>query len=169
MEQYSEAIPVLERLSPLQKARLPGGLGSDIQLSVCQWLVGNPDHAIDIMRSLVIGTQDKSIKYASDLAGGVTQGLLLRYMAITGRFDEQYQLAVAYLTRLAQAQKADNWSGPAARFAVGMATAGEMLSAGIGVSDIEPARKIASHDLLKRRRLTNIAFNIAVNQRVEGN
>lgn len=166
--EYREALLLFERAGAAEKAAAPGTMGRDIQVSVCEWLRGERARAAAIMRTLVSGTRDGSITYARDLAGGVTQGLLLRYMSSAAGLEADFDLSVAYLGTRAQAKTAHNWPGPVARFAVGAATVEQMLNSGIGVATLSEAKQVAARDLLKRRWLTNILFNVTVNFRIAG-
>lgn len=165
---YAEAIPVLAEVGAHEKAQVPGALGRDIELSVSEWLTGNRERGMTIMRALVLGTRDGTITYATDLVGGLGPGLLLHYMAVTLDSAEERQLSTAYIKKLAKSAKAKHWPGPVGKFLVGEMRLDEALMLGVGVSDLAEAKKFATTDLLKRRRLTNVLFNVAVSCRVSG-
>jgi hypothetical protein len=165
---YAEAVPFLVEVGAHEKAQVPGALGRDLELSICEWLAGNREQGLIIMRSLVVGARDGTITYATDLVGGLSQGLLLHYMAVALGSTEERQLSVAYIKKLAKSAKAKHWPGPVGKFIVGEMQWAEALMLGVGVSDLAEAKQIATTDLLKRRRLTNVLFNVAVSCRVSG-
>ena len=49
------------------------------------------------MHGLAAGILDGSINYASDAAGGISQGLLLYYMAISDNKSDEMSFALRYL------------------------------------------------------------------------
>ena len=73
--------------------------------------------AIRTLRQAVDGILDGAIAY-SDIAGGVSQGVLLWNMGITAEDKASRTYALKYLKRLAKRKRSAYWPGPLARFAV---------------------------------------------------
>jgi hypothetical protein len=165
---FGEAIPFLFEVGQHEKASLPGSYAYDIEISVCQWLSGQREASMTLMRSLVTGIQDRSLIYSNDMVGGLNQGLLLHYMAVTADSAADRQLSLTYVTKLAQSKKAKHWPGPVGRFLIGEVSFDEALVTGVGVTNLAHAVEIAADDLLKRRRLINLLFNAGVASRVAG-
>ena len=85
LREYEAALPYLHRLDAEDRtAIVPGLPGKREEISCIHWFLDNTPQAISLMRGLVQGILDNSIKYG-DLAGGLKQGLLLFYMAVTLR------------------------------------------------------------------------------------
>lgn len=166
---YADAIPVLLEVSEKEKIELPGSLGHDTEISVCEWLSNNRESGLSRMRALVLGLRDGSITYANDRAGGLKQVLLLNYMAVSVDSEDDRTLCLTFIRRVLQSNKATNWPGPVARLLLGMATLEETLSNGLGVTNLAESSELASTDLMKRRKLCNILFNSAVHGRMQGN
>ena len=162
---YAEAIPFLTEAGDREKRDVPGTTGRDTQIAVCAWLSGNRQRGLFLMRSMVMGLREGSITYANDLVGGLKQGLLLNYMALTASCREDIGIAIAFIRELAESKKVKNWPGPVAQFLLGTVTLGGALEAAVGVRDIEQASRIAASDLMRRRKLTNVLFNAAASAR----
>lgn len=167
---YADAIPLLSEAGQYEKAvHLPGSAGLDTETSVCEWLSNSRERGLALMRTVVLGLQDGSIIYANDLVGGLKQGLLFNYMAVTADVVPQdKQLSTGFIKKLSQSNKAENWPGPVGRYLLGMTSLEDALEAGLGVRSLEQAAQVAATDLLKRRRLSNVLFNAAVASRVSG-
>jgi hypothetical protein len=166
---YAEAIPFLSEAGELEKRGLPGSLGRDTEVSVCEWLSGNRERGICAMRAIVSGLQSGSITYANDQVGGLKHGLLLNYMATSADLPEDKKISAGFIKKLSQSAKAKKWPGPVGQYLLGMVSLEDALEAGVGVRDLEQAKQLAAADLMKRRRLTNMLFNAAVASRVSGN
>ncbi|MGD0189408.1 MAG: hypothetical protein ABSD74_01570 [Rhizomicrobium sp.] len=164
--EFGEAIPYLEKVGAYTSSR-PGALGRQIELSVCHWMIDERAEAVRIIRGLVIGVRDRKIHY-TDFAGGVEQGLILLYMAVTLGLQADVDLAMKYMAKLAKSWRIKNWPGPAALFLLGRMTFEEAVKDATGSADLVQAKQIAEQDLLKRRYLTNILFAAAVERRVAG-
>src|SRR5947209_19263838 len=77
--EYAEAIPLYERLAkqnredPVVKIAAPGSVAWELELACLHWLIDDRPEAIRLMHGLAAGILDRSIKYASDAAGGMSQ------------------------------------------------------------------------------------------------
>lgn len=165
--EYADAIPTFEKVDGYESRLVPGALGRQEQLSVCHWLVGNHSRALDIIRELVASVRDGKITY-TDFAGGVSQGMILCYMAVTLRSPSDVDLAMSYLKNRAEHRQIHNWPGPAALYLLGQVTFDDAVQNATGFTDLTQAKAAAEQDLMKRRHLTNILFSAAVERRMAG-
>jgi tetratricopeptide (TPR) repeat protein len=157
---YAEALPYLEEADESELRAIPAALGRKIQIGVCQWIAGDRRRGIETIRRLILAVQSGTVTFG-DLAGGVSQGLILHYMAVTLKSDEDLELALSYLKNRASHSRIKYWPGPAALFLMGKLDLNSVLNDGVGSTDLASAKKIAATDLLKRRHLTNILFSAA--------
>jgi hypothetical protein len=162
---YAEAIPHLEIVGQYQRSLLPGAPGREIQLSICHWVLGDRELALKVIRDLVIAVRDRVITYA-DLAGGVSQGIILCYMGATLQRQDDVKLALKFLIDRARSRKITSWPGPAALLLLGKTTFEESVRNATGVAELGRARATAEANLLKRRQLTNVLFAAAVERRL---
>ncbi len=94
---YRDAIPYLEAVGVYEKSCNPGTLGREIELSVCHWVFGDQEQGLRIIRDPVVAIRDRVVRYA-DLAGGVSQGVILWYMAEALNAKRDIDLARTFLT-----------------------------------------------------------------------
>ena len=165
--EFAEAIPYLERLNEYYIGSHPGAQGCQIELSICHWMIDERETARDIIKSLVIAVRDGTVYYA-DIPGGVTQGLVLCYMAVTLHASPDVDLAMKYLKKLAERSGIKYWPGPAALFLLGGLTFGEAVKNATGTADLTRAKAIAEQDLLKRRHLVALLFAAGTERRMAG-
>lgn len=163
---YAEAIPYLERVGQ-DKRLLPGSPGEDKSISVCYWVLGERERGFEMMRALVVGVRDRVITYA-DMAGGVSQGIMLCYMATALQRDDDVKLALTFLADQAKKSRIQIWPGPAALLILGTRTIEDSIERATGVSELARAKPIAEADGRKRRHLTNVLFAAAVSRRLAG-
>jgi tetratricopeptide (TPR) repeat protein len=169
MGRYADAVPLLSEAGEYEKKiGLPGSSGRDTEISVCEWLSDNREHGLALMRAVVLGLRDGSIRYANDQIGGLKQGLLFNYMAVAANVPADRQLGTDFIRKMSQSKIAKNWPGPVGQYLLGVTSLEEALEAGTGARDFEQASQLAATDLLKRRRLTNVLFNAAVASRISG-
>lgn len=162
--QYSKAIPLFEEVSSDQSSAIPGALGCQEQLSVCHWMMGDRETALNIVREWVIAVRDGRITF-TDFAGGVSQGLILCYMAITLRSVADVDLAMNYLKTLASRPRIKNWPGPAALFLLGGLTFGEAIK---NATDTAQSKPKADQDGWLRRYLAPLLFAAGTERRMAG-
>jgi hypothetical protein len=165
--EFAEPIPYLEELDDHEHGLFPGNVGREIQLSVCHWMIGERKQALGIIKGLVIAVRDGKIGY-TDIAGGVTEGLILLYMATSLRASSDIDLAMKYLKKLATRRRIQNWPGPAALFLLGQLTFEDAMKDATGFADLAQAKDIAEQDLMKRRQLTAILFAAGTERRMAG-
>lgn len=131
------------------------------------WLLGKVREGVAAFKTAVDGILDGSIGYG-DLAGGVSQGLLLWYAGITAPDAGASEHALKYLRKLAGKSRIQYWPGPLALFALGESSEEEVLQKACGVGQLDAAEEEANKNLLKRRHLVNSLFYFGVRQRVNG-
>ena len=101
--QYSEALSLYERLAARRRQdkvaniMTPGSAPWDIEIACLHWICGDHAKAMRMMHGLAAGILDGSIQYATDAAGGMSQGLLLYYMAVSDNKPEQMSFALDYM------------------------------------------------------------------------
>jgi tetratricopeptide (TPR) repeat protein len=162
--QYAEAIPLFEEVSANRTRRLPASAGYLEQISVCHWMGGDRQKALEVIRELVMAVRDGRITF-TDFAGGVSQGLILCYMAITLRSNADVDLAMNYLKTLASRPRIKNWPGPAALFLLGGLTFGEAMK---NAADTAQTKPEADQDGWKRRYLAALLFTAGTERRMAG-
>lgn len=136
-------------------------------IGTTEWLLGRRREAIQSFKQSVNGVLDGSIGYG-DLAGGVSQGLLLWYAGVTAFDAAASEHALEYLRKLAGKSRIQYWPGPLASFVLGENTEDEVLQKACGVAELDVATEIAKKDLLKRRQLVASLFYFGVRQRANG-
>lgn len=176
LEKYAQAIPLFERIGAHEKERkiTPGHPGREMDISCLYWILGNRQKAIALMRGLVDGILDGSIQYG-DLAGGMKQGLLLYYMAVTKHQPEQAACAMDYMrNRINQLERSlpglpiNYWPVPVARYYRGELSFGELLSFATGQRDLPEATAAARVKLMSLRKLCVALFHDGVRSRANG-
>jgi tetratricopeptide (TPR) repeat protein len=169
LERYEEALPLYEKVDAHEKAdNIAQGLpGRQAEISCIHWFLGDWPRAIALMRELAEGILDKSIKFG-DAAGGVKQGLLLYYMAVTVKERASEAFALKYLENRAKRSPIRLWPGPVARYYIGQFTFSDVLQEATGVRDLSEALATARDDLLIRRHLCVSLFHEGVKRRTAG-
>jgi len=176
LARYQEALPWFERLDAHRKESkiAPGSPGRQMDISCLYWFLGNRRKAITLMRGLVDGILDGSIQYG-DLAGGMQQGLLLYYMAVTERQPDQAACALAYMTnrinqlkRLLPGTPIDYWPVPVARYYLGDLAFDELLVFATGQRELPGAFAAAQVKLMSRRKLCVALFHDGTKSRAQG-
>ena len=162
--QYAEAIPFFEEVSAKRRSELPASAGCQEQISVCHWMAGDRQAGLDIIRDLVVAVRDGTITF-TDFAGGVSQGLILCYMAITLRSIADVDLAMNYLKTLASRPRIKNWPGPAALFLLGGLTFGQAMK---NAADTAQSMPEADQEGWMRRYLAPLLFAAGTERRMAG-
>ena len=165
--QYEEALPYFLRCDEYNRQGLRGDPGVQDSISCLYWFMGDRPKAISIMRALVAGFLDGTYCYG-DLAGAVTEGLLLYAMGVSARDEEAIAFALKYLRNRVKRKAIRNWPGPVARYYLGQLEFTDVLIAATGMPDVANAIWIAKTDLLKRRQLCAALFHDGIKSRAEG-
>lgn len=179
LEKYEEALPLFERLGAREKEFkiAPGMPGRQEDISCLYWFLGNRQKAIALMRGLADGILDGSIKYG-DAAGGMKQGLLLYYMAVTERQPEQVACALDYMgNRINQLKRllppgipVNYWPIPVARYYLGDLAFDELLVFATERRELKLPEAIAAArvELMNRRKLCVALFHDGARSRAQG-
>ncbi|HTV43138.1 MAG TPA: hypothetical protein VMF08_21415 [Candidatus Sulfotelmatobacter sp.] len=121
-------------------------------------------------RGAVSGVLGESIHYG-DAAGGVTQGLLLWYSAVTLRDYNNRDYALKYIRNLRDKKISSTvilWPRPIIMMILGEQPFEEVLKTGSGSLLLAECIENAEVDLLKRRRLCQTLFYSACMDRNNG-
>jgi len=176
LKKYEEALPLFERVGSHEKETkiAPGRPGRQMDISCLYWFLGNRRKAIALMRGLVDGILDGSIGYG-DAAGGMKQGLLLYYVAVTERQPDQAACALDYMrNRLSRLQRLlpgipiESWPVPVARYYLGDLAFDELLVFATGQRELPQATAAAHAKLMSRRKLCVALFHDGVRSRANG-
>jgi tetratricopeptide (TPR) repeat protein len=177
LEKYEEALPVFERLDAYWKGLeiAPGSPGRQMDISCLYWFLGNRQRAIALARGLVDGILNGSIQYG-DAAGGMQQGLLLYYMAVTECQPAQAACALDYMrNRLDRRRRLlppgvtiESWPVPVARYYLGDLAFDELLVFATGQGELPEAIAAAGAKLMSRRKLCVALFHDGVKSRAQG-
>jgi tetratricopeptide (TPR) repeat protein len=177
LKKYQEALSLFERVDAHEKESIiaPGQPGRQENISCLYWFLGNRQKAIALMRGLVDGILDGSIQYG-DMAGGMKQGLLLYYMAVTERQPEQAACALDYMrNRISQLKRLlppgipiDYSPVPVARYYLGDLAFDELLVFATGQRELPEAIAAARVKLMSRRQLCVALFHDGAKSRAQG-
>jgi hypothetical protein len=119
--EYEESLFFFKRLATEREtdeaANLlaPDSAAWRIDMACLDWLSEDRAKAIELMHGLAAGILDGSIKYG-DAAGGMSQGLLLYYMAITNNLPEEVSFALDYLRNRVKRSFGQIWPTPVAQY-----------------------------------------------------
>jgi len=175
--QHSEALSFFERLAAHRSAdkvanmMTPGSAPWDIDIACLHWLCGNHAKATQMMHGLAAGILDGSINYASDAAGGMSQGLLLYYMAVSDNRPEDMSFALKYLRNRVKRSASRNWPGPVASYYLGDITFAKVMEE---VEDVDGQVRLAPFvdpaklELGRRKRLCVTLFHDGIKSRAHG-
>ena len=162
-----EALAGFQQANELARQRLRGETQPYLaKIGAMFWLLGKRNEGIQAFKAAVDGILDGSIKFA-DNAGGVSEGLLLWYAAVTDANNEAKEHSLNYLRKLAKKPRIKNWPGDLALVALKGKSIDELLHNRFGTGDILKAAETAKSDLLKRRELVKCLFYSAVRKRDE--
>jgi hypothetical protein len=177
---YSDALPLFERLDAERRADkianilAPGTPGRRLEIACVHWLLNNHAKAMQMMHGLAAGILDGSIQYG-DLGGGMSQGLLLYYMAVTEKNRAEISFALDYLANRVKRQKSDRknyyldfWPTPLAAYYLGeapFAVVMEVVDRKSSTPPVDPANV----GLARRKRLCAALFHDGVKARAAGN
>jgi hypothetical protein len=170
---YEKALSIFERLAAHRKkdkianVLAPGSPAWQIDIASLHWLLDDHLKAIRSMRSLVAGILDGSIRYG-DAAGGMSQGLLLYYMAITDNVLEEASFALDYLRNRVKRTIDYIWPCPVARYYLGDIAFETVVEAVNRRATLARPLDPAKAGLLRRRRLSVALFHDGIRSRAQG-
>ena len=94
---FYERLAARRRQDKVANIMTPGSAPWDIDIACLHWICGDHAKAMRMMHGLAAGILDGSIQYATVAAGGMSQGLLLYYMAVSDNKPEQMSFALDYM------------------------------------------------------------------------
>ena len=175
--EYRAALPFFERLEihdsedKIRNAVAPGRAAWQIDVACLHWLVDDHVRAMRLMHGLVAGILVGSIKY-DDAAGGMSQGLLLYYMAITENAPSEISFALDYLRNRVNKLKrffSDVWPCPVGQYHLGEIGFESVMEAVNQPPMLAIPLDPAKADLGRRRDLCVALFHRGVRSRAQGN
>jgi hypothetical protein len=176
--EYKEALLLFERLAEYEKgnvrvnAAAPGRAAWQIEVASLHWLADNHTEAVRLMHGLAAGILDGSINYG-DAAGGMSQGLLLYYMAVSEKLSGEASFALDYLrgrvTRLTRIHSnlCTVWPCPVAQYYLEDIPFEKVIES-VNHRIVSPFVDEAKAELGKRIRLTVALFHEGVLRRAHG-
>jgi len=149
------------------KLLVPGSAAWRIDMACLCWLSQDRTKAIDLMHDLAAGILEGSIKYG-DAAGGMSQGLLLYYMAITSSLPTEVSFALDYLRKRVKRGFGQIWPTPVARYYLGEISFDDVVEAVNRQPTLTGPLAAEKHELGIRRRLCVALFHRGVRFRAKG-
>jgi hypothetical protein len=175
--EYTEALSfyelraALRRQDKIANIMTPGSAPWDIDISCLHWICGDHLRAVGLMHGLAAGVLDGSIQYATDAAGGVSQGLLLYYMAISDNKQAEIAFALDYLRDRVKKCCSPVWPCAVASYYLGDVAFAKVME---DVEDIDSRARLAPFvepatlDLGRRKRLCVALFHDGIKDRAHG-
>jgi tetratricopeptide (TPR) repeat protein len=169
LKQYSEALSAFRKANEMENRRLKGSHPCLNHSATALWLNGEREEGLLEWHHAVTSVLEGTVTYA-DAAGGATQGLLLWYASITIKNESERNYAMKYLDAIAQKKvRAICWPHPIALMVLGEKSFADVLETAVGCSKVSECIKVASGDLLKRRRFCQTLFYAACQDRQNAN
>jgi hypothetical protein len=170
---YEESLLFFTRLADQResdettKLLAPGSAAWRIDIACLHWLSQNRTKAIGLMHNVAHGILDGSIKYG-DAAGGMSQGLLLYYMAITSSLPTEVSFALDYLRKRVKRSFGQIWPTPVAQYHLDEISLDEVMKAVDRQPTLTGPLAAEKMELGRRRRLCVALFHIGVKCRIYG-
>jgi tetratricopeptide (TPR) repeat protein len=171
--EYREALSFFERLADHrdsdETANLlaPGSAAWRIDTACLHWLFEDRPKAVHLMHGLAAGILDGSIRYG-DAGGGMSQGLLLFYKAITSNLPGEASFALDYLRNRVKRSLGQIWPAPVAQYCLGDISFDVVMEAVNRQPMLAGPLAAAKQELGRRRRLCVALFHAGVKCRVRG-
>jgi hypothetical protein len=171
--QYREALSFYERCAVLRREDkvanilAPGNPAWQIDINCLQWLLDDRAKAMQSMHGLAAGILDGSIKYG-DEAGGVSQGLLLYYMAVSDDKPDEMSFALGYLRNRVKRSAGRIWPGAVASYYLGDITFAKVMEDVDSEVRLAPPFDPAILELGRRKDLCVALFHDGVRYRARG-
>lgn len=170
---YGEALSFFKRLDDhtkqdeVRKVIAPGSEEAwGIDIACLHWLLDDHAEAIRLMHGLAAGILDGSIKYG-DAAGGMSQGLLLYYMAITDKIGEEASFALDYMRNRVR-RPGLAWPKVLGQYHLEEVPF-EIVMERVNRRVVSTVSDTATLELGRRGRLSVALFHDGVRSRVQGN
>ena len=167
---FPEALSAFKKANEIGSQRIKGSVPCINEIATALWLSGGKNNAKQQWQNATQGILNGSIHYG-DAAGGVTQGLLLWYAAVTLNDADTREYALKYMRSLISKKvygSAVLWPRPIAMMVLGDCSFEKVLEIGVGSCVLDDCIKEAKNDLLKRRRLCQTLFYSACRERESG-
>jgi len=171
--QYGEALSFFDQLAvhrrqdKVANMMAPGSAPWDIDIACLHWLCENHPKAMQMIHDLAAGILDRSINYASDAAGGMSQGLLLYYMAVSDDKPKEISFALDYLRNRVKQANGQTWPCAVASYYLGDVTFADVMErVNRRVSTMPLAPATLEHG--RRKRLCVALFHDGVKYRAQG-
>jgi len=171
---YRQSLSYFQRLqngemqNAVANALAPGRIIWNIDIACLHWLMDEHPTAIALMYDLAAGTLNGSVRYG-DAAGGISQGLLLYYMALTDHASSEASFALEYLRdRVSRIKPRRVWPCPVAEYLLAETKIEAVMEAVHDQSKVVRL-DIAKSELATRRRLCVAIFYAGVIARAAGN
>jgi hypothetical protein len=178
---YGEALPFFERLDANRKADkmanvlAPGSPGRQLDIACLHWLLDDCAQAMQMMHGLAAGILNGSIQYG-DSGGGMSQGFLLYYMAVSENNPVEMSYALDYLRNRVKQKNCQLeeyylqfWPTPLAAYCLGDVTFAAVMEAVNRQLQVTPPIPAASAERARRKRLCVALFHDGVKSRAQGN
>jgi hypothetical protein len=149
-----------------RRAVLLGSAAWQIDIASLHWLLDDRSEAIRLMHGLAAGILDGSIRYG-DAAGGISQGLLLYYMAVTENISREVSFALDYLRNRVKRALGQVWPCPIAQYHLGDIAFETVMEAVNRQPKLAGPPDPAKLELGRRRRLALALFHDGVRSRAQ--
>jgi hypothetical protein len=146
----------------------PGSAPWDLDISCLHWICGDHLKAIGLMHVLTAGVLNGSIKYSSDAAGGVSQGLLLYYMGVSDSKTQETSFALDYLRNRINDSYSRVWPSAVASYYLGDVAFTKVMEDVNRPPRLAPPIDPAILELSRRKRLCVALFHDGVRSRALG-
>jgi tetratricopeptide (TPR) repeat protein len=172
--EYREALSLFKRLDAHRREDkvanilAPGSPGRQLDIACLHWLLDDHAKATQLMHGLAAGILDGSIKYASDAAGGMSQGLLLYYMAVSDDKPDEMSFALDYLRNRVDRSYGQNWPGAMGSYYLEDITFAKVMEDVDSQVRLAPPFDPAKLELARRKRLCVALFHDGVRSRARG-
>jgi tetratricopeptide (TPR) repeat protein len=162
-----KAIEFFRRVEEVTRGQLKGDPGQGIDIACLYWCMGEHAKGIALMHDMVQGILDRRILYG-DQGGGVTQGLLLMYMAVTVDDTKEKTYAVRYLKKKSKMKsRGGRWPNPISRLYLDEASFEDVLEAATG-KRAEADAVLRSQEDKSLVDLCQTFFHFGVKKRIAG-
>jgi hypothetical protein len=178
---YGEALLFYERLDADRRADkianvlAPGSPGYQLELACLYWLLDDPAKAMRMMHGLAAGMLDGSIQYG-DAGGGMSQGFLLYYMAVSEKSPAEMSYALDYLRNRVKQKKSQlkghylkYWPTPLAAYYLGDITFAAVMEVVNEQPHSTPPIPAAGLELARRKELCVALVHDGVKSRAQSN
>jgi hypothetical protein len=163
-----KAMGFFMRTDELERRQLKGVQGQGNNIACLHWCMGEHAKGIALMHDMVQGILDRRVLYG-DRGGGVTQGLLLMYMAVTVDDAKEKAYSLRYLKKKSKMKSTGGfWPNPISRLYLDEASFEDVLEAATGKRAEADALLRSQEDKLSLEKLFDAFFHFGVKKRIAG-